>query len=324
MRICNDCEKEYEDDFVSERTHRCKICANRYKNAKSRNMEYVPLKDLSKEERERKIKHHFKLQARRETKKKEKTLKRVETNPKKTINREQILAIVKKDIDLAFEKANINQEYLKLIDLTKIIEDLFLIIADGTTVDNIKTAEDVFNNIKSDYDHLLEHTDVADTATITEVAMMQKILSELRRPTKMIVTYFRILEPVISKIKQYPILVKEIENSNKKLKGLKNKYLVKASTAVMDIVKENGEYTDIELQEELTPTMKNKKHFDWKVDCFNLYGNPNKTTFVSENGVWADDIIDAKFRIKQFLKDKFPNVTYMEKDIIIEGDTQNA
>lgn len=324
MRICKDCEREYEDDFVGTKTHLCKICYNRFKNSNYLNKEYIKIKDLPLKEQDRVIKACMKKRA--TVNKKKVIVKKTEKKVDKTndIDSTEILSIVKKDIDLAFEKANVNQEYLKLIDLTKIIEDLFLIIADGTTVDNIKTAEDVFNNIKSDYDHLLEHTDVADTATITEVAMMQKILSELRRPTKMIVTYFRILEPVISKIKQYPILVKEIENSNKKLKGLKNKYLVKASTAVMDIVKENGEYTDIELQEELTPTMKNKKHFDWKVDCFNLYGNPNKTTFVSENGVWADDIIDAKFRIKQFLKDKFPNVTYMEKDIIIEGDTQNA
>ena len=73
----------------------------------------------------------------------------------------------------------------------------------------------------------------------------------------------------------------------------------------------------------MTPTFKNKRHFNWKVECFNLYGNPNKSLFVSENGVWADDITDAKHRIKRFLEEKFSNVTYMEKDLVIEEDFSN-
>ena len=45
---------------------------------------------------------------------------------------------------------------------------------------------------------------------------------------------------------------------------------------------------------------------------------------MSEKGIWANNIIDAKFKIKKFLSDYFPNVTYMEKDLIIEEDIQNA
>lgn len=327
MRKCKDCEREYEDAFVGTKTQLCKICYNRYKNSHYLKKEYIKIKDLPLIEQEKVIEGCMKkrttLGKHKKAVKETVTLKKTCQVKEDNIDVNQVLAVVKNDIDLAFEKANINQDYLKLTDLPQIIEDLFLIMVDGKTVDNMKTAEDVFNNIKSDYDHLMEHTSEKELGKIAEVGMMQKLLCDLRRPTKMIVTYYRILEPVISKIKQYPILVKEIENTNKRLNGLRHKYLVKASTAVMEMVKQSDDYEDMELQEDLTPTFKNKKHFNWRVDCFNLYGNPNKSLFVSENGVWADDITDAKFRIRKFLEEKFSNVTYMEKDLIIEEDFSN-
>lgn len=114
MRICKDCEREYDDDFVGAKTQLCKICYNRFKNSSYLKKEYIKIKDLPLEEQEGVIKACMKKRATVNKNKKEQKNAQVTIKnktyqiQKENTNKNQTLSIVKKDIDLAFEKANIN------------------------------------------------------------------------------------------------------------------------------------------------------------------------------------------------------------------------
>ena len=326
MRKCNDCEREYEDSFVGKKTQLCKICYNRYKNSNYLKKEYVKIKDLPLIEQEKVINACMK---KRTTLNKNKKITRnivKKEQPKENIEDLEILNIVKNDIEEAFDMVGIPQDYLEFKKLPELIEMLFELVVSEKRINDAKEAEKAFNNIGTDYDHLIEAEaeDEEDMGRIIKLSLMKNKLRQLRRPTKHIITYLDILEPVLLKIKQYPILVKEIENANKLLhEQIHPMYYIKASQYAKEIVEENSDKYKNITSETLNPLHSNKKHFNWQVSCFNLHGNPNRQQFISEKGIWANNITDAKFKIKKFLKDYFPNVTYMEKDLVIEEDLNN-
>ena len=75
MRICKDCEREYNDSFVGSKTQLCKICYNRLKNSSYLKKEYIKIKDLPLEEQKKVIEGCIKK--RTTISKKKKTIKKV-------------------------------------------------------------------------------------------------------------------------------------------------------------------------------------------------------------------------------------------------------
>lgn len=331
MRVCKDCEREYDDSFVGTKTQLCKICYNRLKNSCYLKKEYIKIKDLPLKEQEDVINACMKKRA--TVSKKKKTIKnimvkeQITEQAKRNIEDAEILSIVKNDIEDAFDMVGIPQDYLEFKKLPELIEMLFELVVSEKRINDAKEAEKAFNNLGSDYEHLIEEEaeNGEDVNRVIKYSLMKNKLKQLRRPTKNVIAYLDILEPVLLKIKQYPIIVKEIEKANETLhEQMHPMYYIKASQYAKKEVEENAEKYKNITANVLSPLHTNKKHFNWQVNCFNLHGNPNRQQFVSEKGIWADNIIDAKFKIKKFLKDYFPNVTYMEKDLIIEEDAPNA
>ena len=145
---------------------------------------------------------------------------------------------------------------------------------------------------------------ISNHEEMQEAMFREKALLEIRRPTKDVLYYSEMLEPIIEHLKEDKKLLELLELVKMHLEDKKDfiedrTYFVKQSNLL------RGE-------------TKPYKRFRCKVLCYNLYGNKNISELNKDGGIWARDKEDAKEKFKRWIETTFDTVTYKEKDIVIE------
>lgn len=321
--ICPDCE--FEMGQLAPRLGICKKCAQRkstvtYQNKKNNtNKEYIPLKDLKK------IKpNYYNNICNRRRKEGYKHINDLETKEDKSIIRRTVVgetevdikntyyAKVYKDIQETFNNAKISDSYLEYDNLDKWVDTFFLLLQKDNFITDAKEAEIQLNNLDSLYDHALENADWSDMNKIKEISYTLKALRELRRPTKNILDFYYVVDPIITYLQKDEKFMKLLEDARITLKYKKDhhdnpKYMSRVDVAM---ARESDFVCGI--------TDQKPRLYDCTVLCFNLNGNPNKSLFRAKNGIKAKNEAEAKLKLKNFLSNKFATVTYKDEDITIK------
>lgn len=336
MKICKDCEMEVDKLNLDGICHQCYIrkTNNVYLNKKNgTNNPYIPLKDIKGT-----IEYNRVMGRRRATleKKNNKSQVTVTKTTYKIMNEnksgltgckdnniiETIDDKVNKyrnevvsDIKASFAKNNINDEYLKFKNINEFVENFFSLLQEDNFIMDAKKADEIFFNLKIDYDHLLENTPFEDLEGMQRCNFLLKILLDLRRPTKEILDYYYVIDSVIDYLRKDKEFVRLLDEARIKLKQKSENhkdigYYVRESNIVSKEDFVLGERVD------------KYKLYDATVWCYNLHGNPNKSFFRAKGGVKASTPEQAKLKFKTFLKEKFYSVTYKDEDIKIEEVTQ--
>lgn len=316
--ICPDCELE-----VDKLTSRgmCKRCYKRIYSCKSRNQEYVPLREIKgTTEYNRamgKILATEKRKGGAENKtsiKKEKTSKNneviIKKSPYSSLKEEYYLK-VSKDIESAFNEEKIKQDYIKHKNLDEWIETFFGLLDENGFIMDAKRGENVFNRLFLLYKHAQENVSWEDVDKLNEIGYDQKALSELRRPTKDLLDYYTVINDMIVYLRQDRKFMEmfyeaRIQMEKKAQYHKDPKYYAEVASDLVD----DGFILGI--------NPKKNKLYDCTVWCFNLNGNSNKRLFRLKNGMIAKSETDAKLKFKAFLIDKFSTLRYKEEDIHIE------
>lgn len=308
--ICPDCEMNVEK---LNRKGICKACATRESNSKYTGRTYVPLINIKgTKEYDIAMNRRLKNDKLKSSKNNENTINNSNNIDNSNDIQQIYYAKVSKDLENAFNNANISQDYLKHKNITELLE-LFLNLLnddDNNYIIQCKQAEQIFNNLYNVYMHEQENISWEDLNKINDIGYAQKALKELRRPTKELLDYYTAMDPLITYLKSdekfMPILLDTINTLKQKEESHKNPKLY--SCVDSNLINN----TDLVL------TKENKvKLYDCTVWCYNLNGDPNRRLFRANGGIWARSEADAKIRLKSFLKDKFYNVTYKDKDITI-------
>ena len=205
---------------------------------------------------------------------------------------------VTKDIKKSFEKEGITDNYLKF-NLKDFINTFASLFGDNSYLAEAKKAEMIFNKTSIDYLHAIEATDW-DYSEMENAMFREKALLEIRRPTKDVVYYAKLIEPVIEHLKE-------------------DKKFIELLTLLQQHLNEGKEDKKVYYNRQTNiPKVGSFKKYDCRVNCFNLYGNKTVKELVKEGGMWAKDEDDAKAKFKKWIDTTFDTVTYKEKDIIIE------
>ena len=121
-------------------------------------------------------------------------------------------------------------------------------------------------NLKIDYDHLLENTPFEDLEGMQRCNFLLKILLDLRRPTKEILDYYYVIDPVIDYLRKDKEFVRLLDEARIRLKQKSENhkdigYYVRESNIVsredfvlgerVDRYKQSLEQEDINLSNEI-------------------------------------------------------------------------
>ena len=333
MPICKDCEMEVEKLNKEGICHQCYIrkTNNVYLNKKNgTNNPYVPLKDIKGT-----IEYNRVMGRRAATNKKKNPQVTVTKTTYKIMNEnksgltgcrdnhiiETIDDKVNKyrnevvsDIKASFAKNNINDNYLKFKNMDEFVENFFSLLQEDNFIVDAKKADSVFFDLNIDYSHLLENTPFEDLEGMQRCNFLLKILLDLRRPTKEILDYYYVIDPVIAYLRKDKEFIRLLDEARIRLKQKSENhkdigYYVRESNIVSREDFVLGERVD------------KFKLYDATVWCYNLHGNPNKSFFRAKGGIKATTAEQAKLKFKAFLKEKFYSVTYKDEDINIEEVT---
>lgn len=149
MLICDHCGEEVEK-YENKSKHICKQCYARMMNANSRNLPYIKLIDLSKEEKE-KVLAMRKAHKNQNRKKKEKTITKekeiiLSKNPEKEIVLNEVVETFKEhNIDYPLENTSI-------IPIFKMMKKLL-----DNYISPYLVGEDLMNKLEADYRHAKEY-----------------------------------------------------------------------------------------------------------------------------------------------------------------------
>lgn len=297
---CKDCEeiaKTLNNDGL------CEFCAKRKALARYRKTEYKALKDI-KGTRGYKIA----MTKRRKIKeqRRESDVSEIENSTSKTENlkknttRDKYYLQVSDDIEKSFEEANLTKTYLN-VDLENFIEMFYSLMQEDNYIADARKAEEIFNKTSIDLLHAIENSTWEDKE-IQDIVYQEKALLELRRPTKTIICYYKMLEPVIEYLKGDTYFMELLDSL--RINFIRNKDKI-----------EKAEY--FPRQTHLMAKEK-QKNYNCSVMCYNLYGKQTLEELKANGGIWAKDENEAKRVFLRFINSSFPTITYNSDDIKIE------
>lgn len=316
---CKDCLKEIDDKEYYNRSLEgvCKKCRQKisqikYENKKfGTNKEYIPsrLKD-----------NNTKKIVSRQTNKVVANTKIIETKEERIYSKE-IENRVLQDIDNTFKNNKVFIDSQKLPPFN-VFMDMFcsLIDIENGYMSEYMKAEDIFNRMETDYRHAYE--DANTNAIFNERSQMYRCLLDKRRTVKNgLGQYSKIIRmlqeivqgtpDILDKAKQSKINLDEIikmqENHSYKIESSELIASLDFCTGRKEVVNEYAKYLVT-------------------VPVYNLYGNTGRTEF--QRAFFANSPEEAKQMTIDFLKVKFPKVTYKPVDIIatkvIESDEEES
>lgn len=317
--ICPDCEQEV-DKLTTKGV--CKQCATRinqlnYLNKRDgTNKPYVPIKDLKYKDPGvyKRIMERRASKGKNAQPTKVKEIKKIEPKEVKSTNiKEQYYSKVAKDIEKMFKKTSLNQEYLNHKRLDVWLETFYSLLQDDNFILDAKRGEQIFNDLYILYKHSQEELDWDDIEQIQELGFAQKALSELRRPTKEILDFYAAISPVVDYLKKDTKFMDLISNCREEMIKKANNHLDPKYYTNIDSVIANTD--NIVVSDDFTKSL---KLWYVEVPCYNLFGNKGLDTFKTNRGILAKTESEARLKFKAFLADKFSNVTYQDKNIIVK------
>lgn len=278
---CKDCEREVDK---LNKDGLCDYCKRRQYNCKMRDKEYRPIKDL-------KGTTEYSYFLRKLEESNETIEEKQEPN--------EVMAIVTKDVEKAFEEKNISKEYLN-VDLNSFIETFFGLFQENSYYEDTKKAAKVFDYISSDYLHYMESSEWG-SEDAEKYMRYEKALLELRRPTKNKLVEYEILEPIIEFLNNdyFQDLLEEAREKLIRLSNADKTYKLKLTNVKNDL------------------NMERKfKKYRTSVTCWNLYGQRGADTF--ERDFLARNEEDAKAKLIDFIECNFDSLVYNKADIKVE------
>lgn len=313
--ICPDCE--FEVDSLGK-IGVCKQCMVRmtqlrYSNkVNGTNKPYIPLKDIKESQPAR---YRAIVEKRLNSKRgegikapsKDIEVKKVDNDVKT-----QYYAKVYKDIKEVFENAQITENYLKFNDLDRWVEIFFLLLQEDNFITEAKEAEVQLNHLNNLYSHALESIGWDSIDKVNDISYEIKALKELRRPTKNILDFYYVVDPIISYLKRDSQFIELLEKARITMKLKQETQKDPKFMSLVDIPMARESDFVYGIAENRT------RLYDCTVECFNLNGNPNKSLFRAKNGIRAKNEAEAKLKLKNFLSNKFSSVTYKDVDINIK------
>ncbi len=212
--------------------------------------------------------------------------------------KEKYYVEVTKDIKKSFKEEGLTDDYLKF-NVKDFVETFMSLFEDNNYIADAKKAEIIFNKTSIDYLHSIENTDW-NFEKMQDAMYREKALLEIRRPTKDIIYYCKMIQPIIDYLKQDADFIKLLELTKEYLDNKDEKFYIPKQSNIVKMTREPY------------------KKYACSVSCYNLYGNKSVQVLNKEGGIWAKNKEDAKERFKNWLNTTFDTVTYKEKDIIIE------
>lgn len=293
---CKDCEttvKKVNKDGI------CAACSRRKSQRKYAGKKYIPLKDL-------KGTWQYDLAMRKRAESINKNSKDNKENDKKLNDigeestKNKFFLQVSKDVDKSFKEEKLTKEYLDF-NLENFIESFYSLMQEDNYIADAKKAEEIFNKTSIDFIHMIENCSWEDKE-IQNIVYQEKALLELRRPTKTMLCYYKIIEPVVEYLKKDSQFMETFENS--RIEFIKSKGKI-----------EKGEYFPRQTH---LMTKDKLKNYNCSVMCYNLYGNQGLQELKANGGIWAKDENEARKVFLKFINSSFPTITYNSDDIKIE------
>lgn len=330
--ICKDCLEKVDK---LTRQGICKKCYARKANMKYNKKEYIPLKDLPKEERERLLEVRKK---KTENANKKINSKINETKNKKeneddihyqnfvntiakgdsklyqeilkllNVNEQEVRKGVDEDIEKEFNRRNVSLNSDPYISLADVFEALWCVCNEDNYLMEYPKAERVLTDLVNDFQHQNENSSLEDLRSFIITGIRENQALNRRRPVKNIVNQIECTKELRDYIKQDGKLMDLINDTRIALKNEVSKqehpmYKSKASEMILN----TGN---------VLPEKRAIKHrYDVSVPCYNLWGNKNLDIFRLNGGALAYDEEGAKDVLRELLRTHFPNVTYKDNDI---------
>lgn len=336
---CKDC---LENVDKLTKTGICKRCYARMANAKYQGKKYIPIKDLSEEDKNK----IFGMRENRQKILKEKPLKKQNKDnklkfktdePEKNdadeqyqkfineiaqgdstlyeqilkllnINEQEIRKEVDVDIEKEFERRKISLKYDNYVTLDNAFETLWCVCNQDNYLTEYNVAEQTLTDFVNDFQHQNENTKLSDLRKFVTVSIMENQALIRRRPIKDVVIQLDCTQKLRDYIQKDTTLMNLINDTRIALKNeverQKNPvYVSKASELILNSGNVLPEKKAV------------KQKYDVFVPCYNLFGNKNRDTFRLTGGTFANSPEEAKEILKKTLRRYFPSVTYKEIDI---------
>ena len=354
MLECPDCLQQVEE--LIKNTGVCKQCTQRQINFKSRGKTYIPIKDLSEEEKQKVYNRRngaqkvAQIKASRATKKKseptiikrtiisdDNSLKEEESSRDNLVSKvangdeelyKQILKMLKidenevrqrvaHDIEVELKRRNITLQYKNFLPLPDIISGLYNAVVKENYLGQYEPASKMFNDLLNDYQHQNENSKLENFKGFIENAIMENELLAQRRPIRNIVELSDCTEELFDYIRQDEKLRALLEKTNERIQ---EEYIKQQNPRYVSKASESilGQERVFEQKKEF------KKRWDVSVPCWGLYGNKGVSSFRLANGAWAVDEEGAKEILRNTLRTRFSSVVYKDYQIKVtpwEDDT---
>ena len=329
---CPDCEMEVESLTRAGICKKCNVRKNQntYMNKlNNTNKPYIPLRELKKID----IVAYQKIMNRRKTSKSNTTSKNevTQTNTVKQSDDLTKLRRIAEDeakLDIInFRKQKDIKEPGNYLDLSILMNWLNEILKEVNYFKTLDSNRQLYDTLMLDYLHVVKPSNnITNLNDYAKLAIKQEYLQQERTPICVQLNKYKIVEPFFNKLKENSELsdifhscmcdLLEFDESNKNPKYKTSTLSIQGNT--------NVEYSNtFEFRTISKPHQQNK--YSARINkVMNLYNNPNYQPFVYKGAIYADSEEEAKEKLLEFIKEKFPSLTYNAKDIEISLYTERG
>ncbi len=319
MKTCKDCGEKFEK---LTRQGICKQCYNRKANMKYHKKEYIPIKDLSEEER------MSILNRRKGTKRinnntntkdcddsQQALINKIAKGNKKlyqeiltllNIDEEKIREEVDKDIEQELKRRNISLS-VNTYNLDEAFRIVYESLCEKSYLTDYLDAEMALTDFVNDFQHRTENTKLEDLREFVINAIREQQALNRRRPYKNKCLQLDCTKDIREYAKTHPEFMELFNNTRIALAQEVEKqenpiYQAKASGIILN-------------QGNVLPQKRGvRQRYDVWVPCYGLYGNKNREIFRLHGGTLADSPEKAKENLRKTIA-KMSNVTYKDIDI---------
>lgn len=327
---CPDCEMEVKS---LTRAGICKKCSVRKAQVKymnklnNTNKPYIPLKELKKTN----MVAYQKVMNRRKTSKSNTTPKN-EVTQNNTAKQSDDLTKLKRIAEdeakldiINFRKQKDIKEPCNYLDLSILMNWLNEILKEVNYFKTLDLNRQLYDTLMLDYLHVVKpNNHVTDLNDYAKLALKQEYLQQERTPICIQLNKYKLVEPFFNKLKENPDLLDIFHDCMCELMAFdesnKNPKYKTSTLSIQDNT--NVEYSNtFEFRTISKPHQQNK--YSARISkVMNLYNNPNYQPFVYKGAIYADSEEEAKEKLLEFIKEKFPSLTYNTKDIEISLYTE--
>lgn len=322
MRTCKDCKEKSEKLTKKGICHQCYM---RERNAKYQGKKYIPIKDLSEEEREKILNMRIK----RAEKKIMDNVKEVDADNDSqqalinkiakgdmklyqeilkllNIDEDEIRAEVDRDIDNEFARRKISL-MVDTYELDKAFDIVYNSLCEENFLTDYVAAENALTDFVNDFQHQNENTKLEDLRNFIVTAIRENQSLNRRRPYKNKCVQLECTQKLRDYAKSHPDFMELFNDTRislmEEIKKQQNPiYVSKASEIILNQGNVLSEKRGV------------KQRYDVWVPCYGLYGNKNQEIFRLHGGTLADSPEKAKDNLRRTIS-KLSNVTYKDIDI---------